>query len=177
MLQAQQGQDSYFCQCHLAMALSILCLRKCMRLSITAPWFSLCCCTSILRSTLHPKIGSSLTSVTQPACLMDEVKLLCQVTGLFRSHSRLQHQDQSAMVPASQLTPASLFLLPALPLLIQAAFQAIGFSLHQLLTLHQMPLFKLLPLQQSWLAGITTWALSPLGQSGNPQNWRTCKLH
>jgi len=77
---------------------------------------------------------------------MDELKLLCRLLGLFRSHSRLQNQAQSAIPPASQLTSASLFLLPALLLSIQAAFQAISFSLSQLLTLHQMHLFKLLPL-------------------------------
>jgi len=121
---------------------------------------------------------------------MDELKCLCQLTGLFRSHSRLQNQDPSALLPANQLTPTSLFLLPAnqltptslfllpaLQLSFQAALQAISFSLSQLLTLHQMHLFKLLPLQQPCLAGTTTWALSPRGQSGNPQNWRTCKLH
>ena len=108
---------------------------------------------------------------------MDELKCLCQLTGLFRSHSRLQNQVQSALLQASQLTPASLFLLPALPLSIQAAFQAISLSLRQLLTLHQMHLFKLLPLRQPCLAGTTMWALSPLGQSGSQQNWRTCKLH
>ena len=148
-----------------------------MLLCVTVQQVSLCCCTTILHSTWRPKIESSLTCTTQPACLTDEVKCLCQLTGLFSSHSRLQNQEPSALLQASQLTPAPLFLPPALPLLIQAAFQAVSCSLIQLLTLHQMRLFELLPLRQPRLAGTTRWALSLPGQSGSPQNWRTCKLH
>lgn len=160
----------------MATALNIVCLCKNMRLCITAAWFSLRCCIAILHKYITSQ-DRTRSHIRYPACVSHaQSKVAVPLTGLFRSHSRLQNQDQSALLPANQLTPALLFLLTALRLLVQAAFQTLSFSLSQLFTPHQMHLFKLLPLRRPCLAGTTMWALSPLGQSGSPQNWRTCKL-